>query len=385
VDYITPLLVPGTYKSIYNCSDTRVKTAGDWNGFIAAWTIWYNDRKNDKSASAITTMPIASANWNHTLVVEDTTDVNRFPKPQEWTRLTVQGKRQGYLTYTWNTVRSTCLEPEDETHIQDSVTPAVGAERDAEIDSMKDIVAHLTDSEKVQAEFWAGSGAGSISPPLMCIWLWKEYVRSIGTTCNVLMYSLLDLAIHLFEGGRLTWRLKSLWMQARPIQEIRRRYTGQRITSWNGEIDGSTWVPYQRSNFVTPPFPDFTSGHSNFTKSFALVMNKWFPIPYNGTFIKNRVNYDNLRLMAPLFNSTQSASYGDFLIPAGSSTIEPNVPKNAESLVFNTWDEMAESAGMSRLYGGIHTLVAHTASQTVAIEVDAYINTVWDIHDKKYL
>ena len=378
VDYVTPLIIPGTYKSIYACNPSavsRVKTAGNWSGFIAAWNVWFSARQTDGSAAAVTTMPTGSANWNSTIVVDGVTDFSTIPMPQEWTRLTVQGKKQGYLTYTWDNVTSTCLTSVDETFIKGSVLPAVGGERDVEIDSVRNISANLTDSQKVQAEFWAGSSVGNISPPLMCAWLWKEYTRCIGTDCSTLMYSLLDLAIHLFEGARVTWLIKGFYMQDRPIQEIRRRYAGTAISSWNGTINGSLWIPYQRANFVTPPFPDFTSGHSNFTKSFAIVMTKWF----GATITKNRVNYDNLPLMSTLFTSTQSNSFGDFLVSPGTSSIQSSVPSAPVSLSFGTWNDIAESAGMSRLYGGIHSITAHTAAQTVAIEVDGYINTTWNI------
>jgi hypothetical protein len=40
---------------------------------------------------------------------------------------------------------------------------------------------------------------------------------------------------------------------------------------------------------------------------------------------------------------------------------------------------MANQAGMSRLYGGIHAISAHSASQTTAVEVDSMINSSWDI------
>jgi len=216
----------------------------------------------------------------------------------------------------------------------------------------------------------------TIAPPLMSVWLFKEYVRSIGATCPVIMYSLLDLAVHMFEGARVTWLIKATHMQDRPIQEIRRRYAGQMVQSWNGRIDGAQWVPYQRSNFVCPPFPDFTSGHSHFTKLFALTMSKWF----GNTIMKNPITYDKLSLMAPFFTGSQTINYGDFVVGVGSSPIEPGiVPAAPVRLSFTVWDDMATSAGMSRLYGGIHTLAAHTGAQTVAVQVDSYINSTWNI------
>jgi len=378
IDYITPLVLPSSsYKSIYNCSPTHmesVKLAGGWDTFLAAWTTWFNYRKADGSTSAVSTQPTDSANWNKTIVVNDVNNINEFPNPQQWTRLTINNVKQNYATYNWDSVLSTCLSEQDEVDMAQSISPAVGLDRDAEIDSVISITSTLTDTEKVQAEFWAGSVPGIIPPPLMCIWLWKEYVRCIGTTEAVTMYSLLDLAIHLFEGGRLTWRIKKQYMQDRPIQEIRRRYAGQIIPSWNGNVNGSLWVPYQTSDFVTPPFADFTSGHSNFTMSFNLVMTKWF----GPTIVKNELIYDNVQLMSPLC-SNQLSSFGDFFIPSGTSSIQPSVPHSPITLSFNNWIDIADSAGMSRLYGGIHTISAHTASQTIAYEVDTYINSSWNI------
>ena len=393
MDYITSHILPGTYTSLYTYSTAdvaRVQTAGQWDTWLSTWNTWYAYRLNDGSSSAITTMPTGSANWNTTIVVDGYTinDIAAFPQPQQWTRLTVAGKLQKYLTYGWKTVLSTCLSESDEATIQGSVSPVTGAARDAEIDDVLHLSQTLTDAQKAQAEFWAGSAPGTISPPLMSIWLWKEYVRSIqhvqGISCATLMYSLLDLVIHVFENGRMIWGLKALHMQDRPVQEIRRRYTGQQISSWNTTagttIDGSQWTPYQVSTFVTPPFPDFVSGHSGFMKGFSLTMNKWF----GSTITKNSIVYHNLQWMSSVFSANTSGNnivYGDFRIHSGTSTIEPGVaPLHRVTFSFHEWDDMATAAGMSRLYGGIHTIDAHTASQTVAVEVDAYINTTWALH-----
>jgi hypothetical protein len=272
-------------------------------------------------------------------------------------------------------VQSTCLTEEDEVNIEGSVAPLTGAARNAEVDDVLQMSGSLTDAQKVQAEFWAGS-TGNISPPLMGIWLWKEYIRSIGVTCPFIMYSLLDMAVHMFEGARVTWRIKSAHMEARPIQEIRRRYVGQTVQSWNGVVQGEQWIPYQETNFVTPPFGDFNSGHSHFTKLFALTMSKWF----GSSIVKNTITYDGLPLMAKLFKGNQTGLYGDFVVGVGSSTIQASVPAAPVTFSFSTWDEIADSAGYSRLYGGIHCLSANTTSQTTAVLVDSLINSTWNIN-----
>lgn len=380
IDYITPFFIPSGYKSIYNCPDdvvARVKSAGEWSNWLNNWQAWYNYRQTDGFVAATTTMPTTSANWNQTLIVDGTTvnNISGYPQPQQWTRLTVQGKKQGYLTYSWDNVLSSCLTEGDEQTIQASVQPETGLARDAEIDEVKDYTANLNDERKITAEFWAG-GPGTVSPPLMFIWMWKEYMRILPTiTCPNIMFSLQDLAIHLFEMGRVTWRLKAAHMEDRPIQEIRRRFTGQLIQSWNGIVDGAQWIPYQEANFVTPPFADFPSGHSAFSKSFALTMNKWF----GTTITKLDVAYDQQKLICPLFATSQVTKYGDFTAPSGSSRIQSTVPSMPVTLSFTTWDQISDSAGISRLYGGIHAETANQSSKDTAVQVDTYINSTWNI------
>ena len=378
IDYVTPFIVP-TYTSIYTYNPVnaeRVQSAGNWTAWQSTWSTWYTYRQSDGAAAAITAMPTTSANWNNTIVVDGANNIPGFPDPLQWTRLTVQGKMQKYLTYNWSSVLTSCLSEQNEQDIVNSIAPLTGSARDAEVDQVLQMSAQLTDTQKAQAEFWAGSGAGTISPPLMGIWMLKEYIRCINARCPDMMYSLLDMAVHMFEGARVTWRIKTQYMQARPIQEIRRRYTGQQVQSWNGAIDGAQWTPYQAANFVTPPFADFNSGHSHFTKLFALTMNKWF----GSSIVKNTITYDNLSLFSSLFAQTQTIAFGDFVVPVGTSSVQPNVAPSAPvTFSFATWNDMADSSGMSRLYGGIHCLSAHTTSQTTAIEVDAFVNSAWNI------
>jgi hypothetical protein len=379
IDYIRSFF--STEPSIYQCPADivdRVQDAGDWGAWTTQWSFWYSQRQSDGSVAATATQPTESANWNHTIVVDGSTvsNIAAFPEPQQWTRLTVNGVQQNYATYLWGTVQSTCLTEQNESDIKGSVSLLTGSDRDAEIDMVMDITAHLTDEEKVIAEFWAGSAHGIMPPPLMSIWLWKEYMRTTVASCGTIMYSLLDLAIHMFEGGRITWALKGQFMQDRPIQEVRRRYAGMQVASWNGTVDGSQWVPYQAANAVSPPFPDFPSGHSHFTKAFALTMTKWF----GANITKNFISYDMETLFCPSLTPNESGLFGDFVIGAGTSLVEPGVaPIAPVSLSYSTWDDMANQAGMSRLYGGIHTANAHYASQTTAVAVDGFINSTWNI------
>ena len=381
VDHVTPLLIPAPYVSlfVYDAAYVAgVRQRGEWDRWLPLWTAWMAQRALDGSAAAAATQPTGSANWEQTIVVDGqtVTDVGAFPAYQQWTRLTVGGKKQNYLTHSWGTVASTCLSEQDELAIDTSVVPLTGAARNAEIDSVKTLAANLSDMEKIQAEFWAG-GPGEVAPPLICVWFWKEYMRCLpGVSSTTIMYSLQDLAVHLFEGSRVTWRLKALHMEARPIQEIRRRYAGQTILSWNGMIDGAQWIPYQMANFVTPPFADFPSGHSHFSKAFSLTMIKWF----GETITPMPIIYDQQPLISRLFPLNTATSYGSFVVAPGASAVQPGVvPSAPVTFSFETWEDVCDSAGISRLYGGIHALSAHQGSQMAAVEVDKVIRDTWNI------
>ena len=90
--------------------------------------------------------------------------------------------------------------------------------------------------------------------------------------------------------------------------------------------------------------------------------------------------YDNQPLISKLFPLNNATSYGSFAVNAGASTVQPGiVPSAPITISFETWDDISTSAGISRLYGGIHALSAHQASQTAAVEVDGAIQTTWNI------
>lgn len=89
------------------------------------------------------------------------------------------------------------------------------------------------------------------------------------------------------------------------------------------------WMPYQASNFVTPPFPGYISGHSTFSRSAAEALTEftgsaWFP---GGIDIET--------------------------IPAGWLKFERG-PAVDLHLEYATYFDMADDAGLSRIYGGIH-------------------------------
>ena len=353
----------------------RIKEVAKWDTWFSAWQTWFSSRATDGSKEAAA-VPTDLPNGSIFLEVTTTQDIASYPHPDKWTPLSLSGKQRRYLTAGWGNVRSTCLSASDESTIKTNAGAEFSTpeERTDEIESLLTLTQALTDTQKLIAELWAG-GPGTVSPPGMYMMLWKQFCTAKPMLFSTLLLSGLQLSITLFEGSRLTWALKRQYMEARPIQEIRNRYKNDDVLLYDGTtVKGERWVPFQATNFVTPPFPDFPSGHSCFGKCFANVMTNWF----GASLPSVQITMSNAKLFSPTLTSTLTTTFGTFPIAQGASEVQPSVePSTPLTLTFTTWNEMAESSGVSRQYGGIHCASAHSGSLIVANEVCDKVKQKW--------
>jgi hypothetical protein len=106
-----------------------------------------------------------------------------------------------------------------------------------------------------------------------------------------------------------------------------------KVTAWarpyqgTREIDGAAWFPYQPTTFPTPPFPDYSSGHSNFSAAGAAIL--W------------------------LFTGSDRFG-GSVMFAKGSSRSSRERCPRRRLLSWATFSEAAGQGGISRRYGGIH-------------------------------
>jgi hypothetical protein len=203
----------------------------------------------------------------------------------------------------------------------------------ADIDNELAVSSNLSDTQKMMAEYWA-DGPNSEFPPGHMALFAQAFSRMKGDTADQDVKLFFALGNALFDASIFAWTSKYQYDSERPTTGIRERYRDKMITSWlgpkrgYGKVLGQNWLPYQALNVVTPGFPEYVSGHSTFSAAGRAVINKFF-----GT--------DN-------FNAKVT-------IPVGSSKIEPGVtPAKPVVLSWKTLDAMADQAGMSRRYGGIH-------------------------------
>jgi hypothetical protein len=224
----------------------------------------------------------------------------------------------------------------------------------AQANALLDFSAGLTDEQKMIAEYWA-DGPHSELPPGH--WdLFGQFVsrrdhhgaHKHGVEADVKLFFALTNAI--FDASICCWDNKRAFASVRPITALRYLFQGQQVRAWGGPyrgtqlIRGEEWFPYQSRTFPTPPFPEYSSGHSTFSAAGAEILRLY----------------------------TGSDSFGDSVtFPAGSSKFEPGaVPATAVMLRWATFREAADQAGLSRRYGGIHfeqgDLDARAAGRRVA-------------------
>ena len=202
----------------------------------------------------------------------------------------------------------------------------------ADIDQELADSSNLSDVEKVKAEYWADGPNTEFPPGHMALFA-QAFSRMKGDTADQDVKLFFAMGNAMLDASIFAWTAKFQYDSERPTTGIRERYRDRMITSWlgpnkgYGKVLGQYWLPYQQLNVVTPAFPEYVSGHSTFSAAGRAVINQFFK--------------------TDTFNAKVT-------IRAGSSKFEKNLPAKDVVLSWKTLDAMADEAGMSRRYGGIH-------------------------------
>lgn len=210
--------------------------------------------------------------------------------------------------------------------------------------------ANLNDREKIIAEFWA-DGPRTESPPGHWNQLTHGVIKrdNLGLEESVKLYFAINAALH--DAAVATWEAKRYYDYIRPASAIRWLFQGQIVNAWGGPnlgkqpILGETWSPYQSLTFVTPPFPEYVSGHSTFSRAAAEVLTK---------FTGSEQFFDGVSTTGQDIDGDGVEDLlGQYIAPAGSFLVE-NGPVQDVRLRWHTFIGAADEAAQSRLYGGIH-------------------------------
>jgi hypothetical protein len=157
----------------------------------------------------------------------------------------------------------------------------------------------LTPEQKAIARFWADDAGVSASPPGHSISITTQVVRLRRASLARAAEAYAAVGIAISDAFIACWRTKYRYNLLRPITYVQR-------------VIDPAWTPL----LVTPPFPEYTSGHSVQSMAGAVVLTGLF-----GTF--------------PFTDRTHSARSGP--------------PRS-----FASFEDAAREAAVSRMYGGIH-------------------------------
>jgi hypothetical protein len=221
---------------------------------------------------------------------------------------------------------------------------------DAGVEQILQYSANLTDRQKVIAEYWANGPSSELPPGHWQIF--AQYVsrrdhHTLGA--DVRMFFALGNAI--LDASIEAWGAKTKYDYIRPVSAVHFLKKNKRVLAWAGPglgtrwIKGADWQPYQAATFVTPPFPEFYSGHSVFSAAGAEVLTRGTGSEYFGLCV------------------TQ---------PAGKSSVEPGItPRSDVRLCWNSFKDAADEAGLSRRYGGIHFVPGDLSGREIGKRIGA--------------
>ena len=185
----------------------------------------------------------------------------------------------------------------------------------------KDSTERTADQTEI-AQFWA-DGGGTFTPPGHWNQIASDVLidqdRSVGESIRTL--ALLNLA--LADSAIVCWETKYAYDFWRPIDAIRRADTD----GHSATVADPNWTPL----IGTPPFPAYTSGHSTFSAAAATVLGQ-------------------------LLGTNTS-----FTARADESLNTSSDPSARLERSFSNFQQAADQAGMSRIYGGIHFKFDSTA------------------------
>jgi membrane-associated phospholipid phosphatase len=176
------------------------------------------------------------------------------------------------------------------------------------------------------AKFWA-DGSGTYTPPGH----WNSIATQLLNRNNASLvesaHTLGVLNIALADAAIACWDAKYTFDTWRPVTAIHQAA----LDGNDATTADTTWQPL----IATPPFPEYTSGHSTFSSAAATVLTE---------------------LM------------GDNVSFTTSSIGLPGVTRS-----FTSFQQAAQEAGISRIYGGIHFLSANTNGLECGEHIGDYI------------
>ena len=279
---------------------------------------------------------------------------DRIINPDRWQPITFTKKdgtkfTPGFLTPHWHKVKPLILESAAQFRPE---PPPTTKTNDAllreQTESVLSMNANLTKSEKAEVEFMRD---GPRSTGQSGHWL--RFAQDLSRRDHYaldqdvkLFFTIANVA---FDAFISCWETKRFYDSSRPYTLVRHYKKGQKVTGWAGpeggtkEMPGEEWHPYSPDDFITPPFPGYTSGHATVSGACAKTLE--------------------------LFSG--SDRFG-FIERRAHCALTENQPGEMMTLDLPTFSQTAEMAARSRALGGYHIPIDNDVGLRVGREIATY-------------
>ncbi len=222
--------------------------------------------------------------------------------PDHWVPTSLIAQQQTPLLPAWGGNRTfampdgtTCGLPPPPAYGEDPASPFYSEARE-----VYDVTGGLTEEQRAIARFWSDDPMLSPTPPGHWMSIARQVLNEQGADLETRVDLMVRLGIGLADGFVACWHSKFEYDLVRPVTYIHR-------------VIDPAWQPL----LITPPFPEYPSGHSTQSAAAAEVLTAAF----GEDFAFTDVTHDDDGLPPRSYTSFRAA---------------------------------AEEAGISRLYGGIH-------------------------------
>ena len=246
----------------------------------------------------------------------------------------------------------------------------------SELQEMFNLSSKLTDKDKMIVEFWADHDG--LSPPTHWLKLSAEFAEKQNLNIIQTAKVQFGLAWSIYDAALAAWDIKRAYDTARPVTAIQCLFADKQVQSWKSPYLGtltynaSEWQPYQPLDRVSPPFPNYVSGHSTMSAAAAVFLtdfygNNKFGLSYT---IKAGEGVYEPKVTDPL-DSRYIAGKSD--VPNSGPGTSGYSPATDVTLSWETFQDAADESGFSRRLAGIHTKQADLQERQLGKSVGNHV------------
>ncbi len=242
--------------------------------------------------------------------------------PEHWLPTSKIVQQQAPLLPNWGKNRPFAMRPDAVCGLAEPVAYSEDPASEFYKQAMEvyDTSKSLTDEQKTIAKFWSDDPMLSPTPPGHWVSITLEILQAQGADLAHSVDALARIGMAVADGFIACWQAKFEYDRIRPVSYIKR-------------VIDPKWEPM----LITPPFPEYPSGHATQSGAAAEVL---------------------------------TAVFGDNFAFDDATHVDDNIPARH----FASFKAAAEEAAASRLYGGIHFRAANENGLKQGACVGANVN-----------